>query len=358
MMKDDYKTLKVGCGKFIYGKGAIKELVSEIKHLGGKPLFLGGKTTLDLVNQCIAEQLANEHIVSEMITYEGSCSHESARFFAEKTKTEGFSVLVGVGGGKCIDLAKCTSLYADLPVITVPTSIATCAATAAVCIMYDTDGKPAGSTAMQKEVDVCIADSSIIVKAPRRLLASGIFDSMAKLPEVVHNKKYDSYLDCDLDKYISAVNSRIIYDFLLGEGPKAYDLGEGYEKFDDIILTNLLHTSVVSGFSSGSGQLALAHALYTFIRQKCTEEGMEYLHGEIVAVGIIMQMVFNRNDEVYINQVVDQMRHMGLRTKLTEIGCDASPKQLDALRKILANNAQVDVNIQGNLLEQAIARVR
>ena len=58
------------------------------------------------------------------------------------------------------------------------------------------------------------------------------------------------------------MNSRAIYEFLMGEGPRVYDQGLASGRFTDVILTNLLHTSVVSGFSCGVNQLALAHGLY------------------------------------------------------------------------------------------------
>ena len=41
-MQNDYMNLRVGAGKFFYGHGCIRELATEVKRLGGKPLLLGG----------------------------------------------------------------------------------------------------------------------------------------------------------------------------------------------------------------------------------------------------------------------------------------------------------------------------
>ena len=39
-MQNDYMNLRVGAGKFFYGHGCIRELATEVKRLGGKPLLL------------------------------------------------------------------------------------------------------------------------------------------------------------------------------------------------------------------------------------------------------------------------------------------------------------------------------
>ena len=180
-----------------------------------------------------------------------------------------------------------------------------------------------------KECTPCLLYTS--ATAPKRLLAAGIFDSLAKLPEVVHNTQIESYQDCTLEKYICTVNSRAIYEFLMGEGPRVYDQGLASGRFTDVILTNLLHTSVVSGFSCGVNQLALAHGLYDFLRRSFTAQAAHLLHGEIVAVGILMQLKFNRMADAYVLGVRRLMAHMQLPTRLPDLGFEPTPENLQLL---------------------------
>lgn len=222
-----------------------------------------------------------------------------------------------------------------MDLICVPTSVATCVASSSVCIMYHEDGTPDGSVAMEKEVDVVIADTRIIATAPRRTLAAGIFDSIAKLPEVVHNRRIESYRDCDLEKYICTINSQGIYDFLMGEGANVYDNGLASGRMTDVILTNLLHTSVVSGFSCGVNQLALAHGLYDCVRRSFTREAAHMLHGEIVAVGVLMQLRFNEMEPEYIQNVRVLMAHMGLPVTLRQLGIPTTEKTVEILTDYL-----------------------
>lgn len=334
----NYVNLRVGAGKFFYGHGCIRELAPEIKRLGGRPLMIGGPSSVKRVLELCNAALEAENIHPIVKAHTDACSRRWADAYAALAKKEGCTLILGVGGGKCLDLAKCAATFGGMDIICVPTSVATCVASSSVCIMYRDDGRPDGSVAMGKEVDVVIADTDVIATAPKRTLAAGIFDSIAKLPEVIHNTHISSYRDCSLEKYICTVNSQAIYDFLMGEGRNVYDNGLASGRFTDLILTNLLHTSVVSGFSSGVNQLALAHGLYDCVRRSFTKEASHMLHGEIVAVGILMQLHFNQMDENYISEVRALMGHMQLPTTLAQLGIEPTEENLQLLAEYLISS--------------------
>ena len=321
-----FANIRIGVGKFFYGSGCIKALTNEVLRFGGRPLVIGGPTTTPLVLNLVQDDFSAAGITPVVRIHTGACSRNWAEAYKKDAIEHGCTFILGIGGGKCLDLAKCTATFANMDLITVPTSAATCVASSSVCIMYHDDGTPDGSVAMSKEVDVCIADTQVIATAPKRTLAAGIFDSIAKLPEVVHNTNINSYLDCDLEKYICAVNSKGIYDFLVGEGAHVYDEGLASGRMTDVIFTNLLHTSVVSGFSCGVNQLALAHGLYDCVRRSFTKEASHMLHGEIVALGVLIQLKFNQMDQAYIDNVRALMQHMNLPTTLEKLGIEPSRK--------------------------------
>ena len=224
--------LKVGCGKFFHGEGVISLLAGEIMRLGGKALLVGGPTSVDRVMDAARESLDAAGVSCVVRRHTDYCTVAWAETYAALARSEGCTVLVGVGGGKCIDEMKCAAHFAGLPIITVPTSIATCVATSMVCIMYNEKGQRAPAVNLSKEVDVCIADTGLIASAPRRTLAAGILDSMAKMPECFHQKKIGSYRDCTLEEYIQVVNSRAIFEFLMGEGRDLYKNGGAAQNKD------------------------------------------------------------------------------------------------------------------------------
>ena len=335
MTAPSHVSLRVGVGKFFYGHGCISELADEVKRLGSRPLVIGGPTTTPLVLNQVESDFKELGISPVVRVHTGACSREWAEHYKQDAYKNDCTLILGIGGGKCLDLAKCTATFANMDLICVPTSVATCVASSSVCIMYHNDNSSAGSEPMSKEVDVVIADTDIIATAPKRTLAAGIFDSIAKLPEVVHNTKIETYKDCPLEKYICTINSKGIYDFLMGEGQNVYDNGVASERFTDLILTNLLHTSVVSGFSCGVNQMALAHGLYDFMRRYFTQEAAHIMHGEIVAVGVLMQLKFNDMDRQYLEDVRKLMKHMQLPTTLPEICFTPTQENLDLLMNYL-----------------------
>lgn len=337
-MQNDYMNLRVGAGKFFYGHGCIRELATEVKRLGGKPLLLGGPGSVKRILELSGGSFEAEGIHPIVCAHTEACSRRWANAYVSLARQEGCTLILGVGGGKCLDLAKCTATFGGMDLICVPTSVATCVASSSVCIMYHDDGKPDGSVAMNKEVDVVIADTDVIATAPKRTLAAGIFDSIAKLPEVIHNTNVNSYRDCTLEKYICAVNSKAIYNFLMGEGCNVYDNGVASGRLTDVILTNLLHTSVVSGFSCGVNQLALAHGLYDCVRRSFTKEASHMLHGEIVAVGVLMQLHFNQTSERDIKEVRALMVHMQLPTTLAQLGIEPNEENLRVLVEYLISS--------------------
>ena len=335
----ELSALKVGCGKFFYGKNVLSQLPGEILRLGGKALIVGGEHALSSFNLIAGNMLSASNF--ELITHHDQCTKEKAEYYSKKALNEGFTVLVGIGGGRCLDNVKCASVFSGLPVITVPTSIATCVATSMTCIMYNDKGQREPAVNLKKEVDVCIADMDLIATAPRRLLASGIMDSLAKYPESFHQLNISSYRDCQLKEYIQVITAKIIYDFLLGEYTDLYSQGNQASHFKDVILTNLLHTSIVSGFADGSGQLAIAHATYDFMRNYHTEEGQNFLHGEIVAVGLLVQMAFNQMEQSEIERVRNAMRYMNMPLTLQDLGYPTSKENLDFFLSVIAKNTNI-----------------
>lgn len=340
--------LKVGVGKYFYGKGCIEELTKEIIRFGGKPLVIGGISSTEIILNRCRDEWKTSHIQAHIIKHSGECSVNWAEKYVKEGLAAGCTVVVGIGGGKCIDLAKAAATIGKWNVITVPTSAATCVATSAVCVMYDDQGRTDHSIAMNQEVDVAIVDTEIIAAAPRRTLAAGIMDSVAKLVEVKHKLHISSYKDCELRQYIGYINAKGIYDFLLGEGKNAYEGNYTDDQYSDLFMTNLLHTSVVSGFCSGAAQMALAHALYDALRKWFVDDTRKAMHGELVAIGVLLQMRFNGDPYWEIKRVRELMERMHMPVYLEDAGFVGTAENknvlIEEIAKISGLESQKDMD--------------
>lgn len=355
----ELSSLKVGCGKFFHGKGVLSVLTEEIRRLGGKALIIGGKKSLRaFLNQAVAgDLLISSEIECRMIEFTGECTVARAKCYADMAVRDGFTVFVAVGGGKCIDTVKCASVFSSLPIITVPSSIATCVATSMTAIMYNDKGQREPAVNLEKEVDVCIADRDLISTAPDRTLAAGILDSIAKYPECLHQKKADSCTDCDLKDYIQIINAKGIFDFLLTKYSDIYGQKKDCSLFDDFILTNLLHTSIVSGFANGSGQLAVAHATYDFMRNHNTQKAADFLHGEIVAVGLLVQMRYNGFPDRIIEEVRTAMKAMDMPCTLKDLNYETTNENVLFYIDHISADSNINTTTEKARLAEAVKEI-
>ena len=89
---------------------------------------------------------------------------------------------------------------------------------------------------------------------------------------------------------------------------------------------------MISGISKGFGQSALGHELYYQLRTKFTKEALSYLHGEVVAIGLLTQLVYNTEDEL-VAPFAEMMSEMGMPTTLEEIGIERTKENFNLLYK-------------------------
>ncbi len=333
--------LMIGCSKFYSGKGMISLFADEVKRLGGKAFLIGGPSSVDRVWAAVADDCKQAGVEVFLNRHTEQCTRANAEKYAAQAKERGCNVIVGVGGGKCIDQAKSASVFADLPIVTVPTSIATCVASSMTCVMYTAAGTCDGQINLKKEIDVCIADEDLIATAPNRMLASGMLDSMAKLPEVMQKVEGMDPADIDVIQNIQISNSTDIWNFLFKNSKELYDNGPASKNFSDVVITNLIQTSLVSGFAAGRGQLAIAHGVYNNMRNYFTEQARPFLHGELVAVGILVQMHFNGSSLAEVDAVRDLMISMNMPASLHEIGLDPTEENLSLMCRVLAEDTKV-----------------
>ena len=85
---------------------------------------------------------------------------------------------MGAGGGKAIDTARAVAGRLDLPLVTLPTSAATCSAASTVSVIYENGIRT--DTMRGKAAELVLVDSAIVAAAPSRLLAAGMGDTLAK----------------------------------------------------------------------------------------------------------------------------------------------------------------------------------
>lgn len=215
--------------------------------------------------------------------------------FSIDTKAQ---LIVGIGGGKVIDVSKYAAYLRKLPFISVPTSSSSdgfSSASASLIVNGRRKSVPAG---MAYGI---IADTGIIKSAPEKFLFSGIGDIVSKITAIydwVYEAEhgYSKINDCAVMIAKKAVNSFVRTPFTSIK--------------DELFLRELLDSLAMSGIAneiagssaptSGSEHL-ISHALDSMSEQP-------QLHG--IQVGIA----------TYIMSLVQDHRYKRINTVFTETG--------------------------------------
>ena len=334
--------MEITCGRYIQEPGACRFLAGELKLISAKKAYImGGRRALEAALARMEESLKAGSIDYHVAVFEGYCTYGNARAHADAALAAGCDVIIGVGGGKCMDAAKAAGKMIGLPLGNIPTQMATCVACTNMAIMYEDSGAFIGPLYPDLPIAFVLADTELLVREPPRYLASGIADAMAKYPEV-HFSQRGTYSCAETDDAALQVAhgmSVATWNLLMENGRKAYtDCAKQVlsNEFSAVINTGLISTGIISGLARGSKQLAIAHAVYNHSTTVFPEVWRSYLHGEIVSVGLLLQQYYNNSPEEEISAYVRLCRSMGVPVCLDDLGLSGTPDELDRLHRAIS----------------------
>lgn len=236
-------------------------------------------------------------------------------------------VLIGIGGGKCLDTARMAASRLGVPVVSIPTTASTDAPTAGHSVIYDEEGVFAGVEFSPTNPLMVLVDLGIIAAAPPRYIVAGMGDAFSTFYEArccMENQEARTVRGARPTMAALSI-ARQCRDLLLSYGTAALDeirSGQAGTALDRIVEANIL----LSGIGFESGGLAGAHGVAQGLTA-CSDLHKNCLHGELVAVGVMTQLIMEkRMDEA--EQAARFFKDVGLPLHLAGLGFD--PLQRDA----------------------------
>lgn len=178
--------LIVSPSQVIRGENAIQDAGESLSHLGKRPLVVGGKQTLAVVHSYLEPIFEQYNLTATEDSYLPDCSETSLISLGNTVEGHQADFIIGVGGGKALDTAKLLAYQCHLPLVTIPTSGATCAAWTALSNIYSDEGAFQYDVPLNRCPDLLILDYGLILTAPRRTLIAGIGDAIAKWLSLIH----------------------------------------------------------------------------------------------------------------------------------------------------------------------------
>lgn len=322
--------LAIAPAQVVRGAGLLAASGKAISLLGQRPLWVGGDRTLALVQPQIEAIAADANLAMAQASYGADCSEASLALLREAVLQHQADLVIGVGGGKALDTAKLLAYQCHLPVVTVPTSAATCAAWTALSNVYSEQGAFLYDVALPTCPNLLILDYDLIQLAPQRTLVAGIGDALAKWYEASVSSGHS-----EQTLIIAAVQqARVLRDLLLQKSVAALQ-SPGSTVWREVVDATVLLAGVIGGLGGAQCRTVAAHAVHNGLTHLLQSHGT--LHGEKVAYGILVQL---RLEEMVQSNLLAATARQQLLKFYGEIGLPQSLADLGLMDVTLADLAR------------------
>ena len=277
-----FLSLEIAPKKVIRGSDILQQAVVHISNLGVRPLLVSGKSSFSKVEPYIEPLLKASSLHTARGKYTPDCSESSLKALHRKAKEHKADVIIGVGGGKALDTAKLLAHQLKLPVVTIPTSAATCAAWTALSNVYSDEGAFLYDVPLNNCPDLLLLDYELIKTAPQHTLVAGIGDAIAKWYEAsVSSGQSEETM------VIAAVQqARVLRDILFQKSVEALK-NPGSPVWKQVVDATVLLAGVIGGIGGAQCRTVAAHAVHNGLTHLCAGKS---IHGEKVAYGILVQL--------------------------------------------------------------------
>lgn len=289
----------------LFGPGAALKLGDILAKIGAK--------TAAIITGPTASKRIAEGILSQIdgVDFVVMPADEAIRMEARQ------DIVVGIGGGKPLDLAKVVAYVSKKPLIVIPTS-ASHDGIASPYISYVLNKKLKEHGKIAVSPLAILADTRIIMSAPPRLLRAGIGDLLGKAVSIrdwalAHRVKGEEFSE------YAAILAKASYNIVAKNVAKI----SGFRREEDVrtLVKALIGCGVAMGIAGSSRPCSGSEHLFAHAVELYAEEnGLKgIVHGELVALGSIIMAYLHGMNWRKLKRVA---RRAGLPVKLREAGID------------------------------------
>jgi glycerol dehydrogenase len=318
--------------RYIQGKGVLDNVGRYLSLVNAKRAgILISKRGQEADGVRIVDSLQRSKIDPVVTTFKGECSIEEIDRHVDSLRNESLDCLLAVGGGKCVDAGKCVAYRLGIPVVVIPTLASNDAPCSALSVLYSPEGVSTGAEFFPDNPAIVIVDTGVVANASERFLVAGMGDAMATWYEArVCMQNPDARTTIGARPTLaSCAIGEVCAQTLFAEGEAAAQAVVSNEV--DVPLENVVEANtLLSGLGFESGGLAVAHGIaqaYTAV----PEVNNNYLHGEMVAMGTITQLMMESEGEA--KRVAEFFCKVGLPVHLGQISLGTNDK--DAIETVI-----------------------
>lgn len=244
----------------------------------GKVLYVSDDVVDKLYGSFVKSQLADCFVLKEEIVNNNTISY--AMNLAERIIATDVNCIIGLGGGKVLDVCKYAAYISKIPYLAIPTTAANDGLVSPIAVLKRQDGKPKSLGAAMPTM--VLIDTSIILKGPIEHIKAGIGDTISN---------YMALLDWELAalRGKDTING---YAYLMSKNALDSLLKTQFKEinsdFVEVLVNSLVLSGVAMDFAGSSRPVSgsehcFSHALDYYCKK-------QNLHGIQVALGTIVML--------------------------------------------------------------------
>ena len=280
-------------------------------HLSGQPLVVTSPTPQRVAGNRVVEQLRAMGHEPETIVVETASFDAVQRVLDRATEVDP-GYLVGVGGGKAIDIAKMAAAERDQEFVSIPT------AASHDGIVSGRGSVPHGDTrhSVNAEPPIAVlADTTVIADAPWRLTTAGCADIISNYTAVRDWQLAHRLQNVNYSEYAGAL-SQMTAEMLVENSDT---IRRGLEESAWIVVKALVSSGVAMSIAGSSRPASGAEHLFSHQLDRLAPEPA--LHGHQVGVGSIVVAYLQGGDDWW-QDVRGALESIGAPTTADELGID------------------------------------
>jgi len=320
------KSVLIAPRRYVQGPGVLTELGTYVAMLGKRPLVLWDDVVKGLVGETVMASLAAADLETVETAFTGETTHAEANRVAKIVRARGCDVVIGVGGGKCLDTGKGAAVETGCRIVTCPTIASNDSPTSAASVWYSEAGDFLGFDCWPFNPDLVLVDTRVIAEAPVRTLVAGMGDALSTWVETDAAWKTRALnLAGGVPTGAALAIARLCFDTLMASGLEAKRAAEANvvtPALERIVEANVL----LSGLGFESGGLATAHMIGNLLTGLPECHG--FMHGEKVAFGVVSQLCLDPDvpaDEA--QGIVDWCVAVGLPVTLADLNLQGATRE-------------------------------
>ncbi|MEM2944525.1 MAG: NAD(P)-dependent glycerol-1-phosphate dehydrogenase [Methanomassiliicoccales archaeon] len=291
------------------GHGVIDNVpqVCEDFGLSGTALIVAGERTRKIAGNRVADQLMDNGFEVQFAIV-GEATQENLEKVIDIAKEIKASFILGIGGGSKIDLAKMTAKEMNIEFISIPTSASHDGIASGRASLHDKNGHVSVDARVPLGV---VADTSVILQAPYRLLASGCADVISNSTALMDWEFARRLRNEEVSRSAYALASYTAQTLIENADLIRPNLEESvWIAIRPIIISGISMSVAGSSRPTSGSEHMFSHALDMIAPGKA-------LHGEQCGVGCIMMMYLHGGDWMRIKSALSKI---GAPTNASQLG--------------------------------------